>query len=151
MRRQNRCLFLATQKDRASHDHGQNPAPKRKKTSKLPENLEFKNFHELLEVAESQCAYCRNQSLKTQYLCIQAKYLEWKSWHSRDKMSHCSYSPLPNYGIIWKFILTTERRRMMKESIMKLQIGLWKYPHYSSNSITANVLCSGQTATHIKY
>lgn len=84
VRRRNKSITLAAEKVGASH-HGRDPALKPKLTSELPEDLTFENFHEFLEVAESECSYCHDQSLNMQYICIEAMYLEWKSWYSRGQ------------------------------------------------------------------
>lgn len=81
VRRRNKSLCSAAVKDWASHGHERDPAPNRETTSKLPENLTLENFHELIGVAESECYYCHDKSLKMQYACIEAKYLHWKSCH----------------------------------------------------------------------
>lgn len=99
VRHRNKSLTLAAEKDGASPDHERGPALKRKLTSKLAENLTFDNFHEFVEVAESECSYCHDQSLKMQYICIEATYLEWKSWHSRGQdisMLTSAFSQLRN-------------------------------------------------------
>lgn len=99
VRRRNETLDLAAVKDWASPCHERGPAPNQETTSMLPENLTLENFHELVEVAESECSYCHDKSLKIQYACIKAKYLDWKSCHT--SMLTLTFSRLRNLREIW--------------------------------------------------
>lgn len=99
MRRRNETLDLAAVKDWASHCHERGPAPNQETTCMLPENLTLENFHEFVEVAESECSYCHDKSLKIQYACIKAEYLDWKSCHT--SMLTLTFSRLRNLREIW--------------------------------------------------
>lgn len=105
---------------------------------KLPNNLTFENFHELVRVAEPKCSYCHDQSLKTQYDCIEAEYLGWKSWHSRGQ-------DIPLLTLAFSHLSSLQEVHVVDENFqaMRLQVkdrtrgipSSFFHPHYSKFSI----------------
>lgn len=151
--RRKKVLSLAAVTDGASHDHDHHPAPQRKITSEPPENLAFENFHELIEVAESECSYCHDQSLRSQYDCIEAKYLQWRSWHHHRQdilMLTRAFSRLPNLLRIQIDNGDAERNERASDEVADTALGIPPFfirprynlcpLHWSNNNLLEVVL-----------